>query len=83
MGKHLAIVETGPTGTVTDAPQPLAVTASFQWRVGTGVQPPRWIDGWALAWTATEVLVWWREHSSEKGSLAWLHASAVRRRKVI
>lgn len=67
-----------PKGKITDARTPIAVTVTIQdfWRQ-TWVQK----DGWAIAWTAGEVLVVWRDEGKYPWPVVvWHPAYDVKRR---
>ncbi len=78
VSKHLRLNQSPPTGPITEASSPLPVRVRVTWTIGTGTSPAQEHDGWAMAWTRREVLVWWR--SADAGTSAWLRADQVTRR---
>jgi hypothetical protein len=71
------IDETPPTGPITDAPDPIAVRVRVNWKFGG---PMVIENAWAMAWTRTEVYIYYRTPTMDTGQLVWLRRDQVRRR---
>lgn len=76
-GQQIVEIVPHPSVEITDAPQPIAVRAKILLNNKEEKIVPA---AWALAWTSTAVLVYWRD--PRRGPyLIWLPARRVRRRE--
>lgn len=72
------LIAVQPRGSITPADPPRPVRCRVRWNLDL-----RWItieDAWAIAWTKTEVCVYWFTPSMPNPSVHWLPAADVRTR---
>lgn len=76
--RPLTIDQVTPTGPLTQANPPLPVYAKVKWSIDAHHLI---IDNaWALAWTPTQVLVYWSTQGMHEPTVIWIRADQVKRR---